>query len=102
MIRKFYFFENDEIPNHPRLGLNLTLSQENEDTDTFGPSSEHIQQVIFYMYVEDVYRLIQKMTNTNRDAEVLIEPEETFWGDIRARLKDPFGYLWDVAQKVHV
>lgn len=38
----------------------------------------------------------------DRDAEVLIESEETFWGDIRARLKDPFGYLWDVVHKVHV
>lgn len=31
-------------------------------------------------------------------AELLEAPTEQFWGDLRARLRDPFGYTWDLAQ----
>jgi PhnB protein len=25
---------------------------------------------------------------------------ERVWGDLKARVKDPFGYVWDLAQKL--
>jgi PhnB protein len=30
----------------------------------------------------------------------LQEPTNEFWGDRLARLKDPFGHLWEVASRV--
>jgi PhnB protein len=33
-------------------------------------------------------------------ATVQQEPTNEFWGDRLARLKDPFGHLWEVASRV--
>ncbi|SDT16686.1 Uncharacterized conserved protein PhnB, glyoxalase superfamily [Paenibacillaceae bacterium GAS479] len=80
-------------------GINLTVNKERWDSDILGPSSTgQTPPFIFYLYVDDVKVLVEKMTRAG--AELLMEPEETFWQDLRARLRDPFGYVWDIAQKV--
>lgn len=33
-------------------------------------------------------------------ATILVEATKQFLGDLKARLKDPFGYYWDIAQKL--
>ncbi|MCM3748290.1 VOC family protein [Paenibacillus pasadenensis] len=80
-------------------GTNITIYKEHFDTDILAPSSTgQTPPFIFYLYVDDVKGLFDKMTRAG--AVVLMEPEETFWQDLRARLRDPFGYVWDIAQKL--
>jgi len=50
------------------------------------------------MYVDDAVTLVNAMVNAG--ATILNEPTEMFWGDLKARLKDPFGFIWDIAQKL--
>ncbi|MNN00342.1 hypothetical protein D3C81_1129290 [compost metagenome] len=49
------------------------------------------------VYVDDAVTLVNEMVEAG--AIVLNEPTEMFWGDLKARLKDPFGF-WDIAQKL--
>ena len=53
---------------------------------------------IFYMYVDDMITLVNEMIEAG--STVLNEPAEMFWGDLKARVKDPFGFIWDIAQKL--
>ena len=32
---------------------------------------------------------------------ILTEPEMQFWGDLKARIQDPFVYIWDLAEKAN-
>lgn len=50
------------------------------------------------MYVDDTVALVEAMKQAG--ASVLSEPTEMFWGDLKARVKDPFGFIWDIAQKI--
>ncbi len=52
----------------------------------------------FYVYCPDVDALTDRARNAG--AEVLSEPEEMFWGDRMASLRDPDGYLWSFATNV--
>ncbi len=49
------------------------------------------------MYVDDTLALVNEMMQAG--AIMLNEPAEMFWGDLKARLQDPFGFIWDIAQK---
>jgi uncharacterized glyoxalase superfamily protein PhnB len=51
-----------------------------------------------YVYCDDVDALTVRAREAG--AEVLMEPEDMFWGDRMARLRDPDGYLWSFATKV--
>ncbi|WP_326490421.1 VOC family protein [Obesumbacterium proteus] len=50
------------------------------------------------MYVDDAVALVDSMQKSG--ASVLGKPAEMFWGDLKARVKDPFGFIWDIAQKI--
>lgn len=78
-------------------GINLTVNMEHWDSDILAPSTTgQVPPFVFYLYVDDVKELAEKMTRVG--AELLMEPAETFWQDLRTRLRDPFGYIWDIAQ----
>lgn len=80
-------------------GVNFTLNQEGWDSDNQSPSSSgHQTPFIFYLYVDDVGKLVDAMVSAG--AIVLAPAQEMFWGDLKARVKDPFGYVWDLAQRV--
>jgi len=92
--------ENEEGLFFARLryrGINITVNKEHWDSDILSPSSTgQVPPFVFYLYVDDVKELAEKMTRAG--AELLMELAETFWQDLRARLRDPFGYVWDIAQ----
>ena len=52
----------------------------------------------FYVYCPDVDALTAQARKAG--AEVLAEPEDMFWGDRMAQLRDPDGYLWSFATVV--
>lgn len=49
------------------------------------------------MYVDDAVAMVDEMIKAG--ATVLNEASEMFWGDLKARIQDPFGFIWDIAQK---
>lgn len=51
-----------------------------------------------YLYHPDVATLLKQAVAAG--GELLMEPEDQFWGDRIARVKDPFGYEWTLATKV--
>lgn len=72
-------------------GNNFVINKEQWDFDAFSPASTHQQPpFVFYLYVDNVVDVVEKMKQAG--AEVMIELETNFWGDLKARLKDPIGY----------
>jgi PhnB protein len=54
--------------------------------------------LVFYVYCPDVDALTAQARQAG--ATVLSDPEDMFWGDRMANLRDPDGYLWSFATKV--
>ncbi|HDS9357536.1 TPA: VOC family protein [Enterobacter cancerogenus] len=80
-------------------GTNFTLNKEGWDSDLVSPqTSGQATPFIFYIYVDDAAELTRAMEIAG--AEVLAEPQEMFWGDLKSRVRDPFGFIWDIAQKL--
>lgn len=80
-------------------GTNFTINKEGWDSDLHSPqTSGALTPFIFYIYVDDTVAMVDEMVKAG--ATVLSEPCEMFWGDLKARVKDPFGFIWDIAQKL--
>ena len=74
------FFVSDELPEHG---------------GTPSPKSLGSTSVAIHLYVTDCDQIVEKMKIGG--AEVLAEPEDLFWGERFARVRDPFGHEWGVA-----
>lgn len=74
----------------------LMLSDEFPEWDACAP--EVGKGGLFMIYVEDVEAAFAKAVKEG--ATALLEPTDQFWGDRTARVADPFGYRWTLAQKV--
>jgi len=82
-------------------GSNFLLAKEGLDYEGSAPSVNNSQApIVFYVYVDDTEAAFTQAVNAG--LKVLIEPSNTFWGDKRCRLKCPFGYVWDLAQRIVV
>lgn len=80
-------------------GTNFTINKEGWDSDLSSPqTSGSSTPFIFYMYVDDAVAVVDCMEKAG--ATLLSQPSEMFWGDLKARVKDPFGFIWDIAQKI--
>jgi len=80
-------------------GNNFVINKEQWDSDALSPATTDQQPpFIFYLYVDDANAVVDLMKQGG--ATVIVEAAEQFWGDLKARLKDPFGYYWDIAQKI--
>ena len=81
-------------------GAIFTLYKEGEfNFDGKAPiSTDSIPPFIIYLYVDNVDTVYaEALLNGCRSLE---EPHVEPWGDKKARLTDPFGYVWDIAAKV--
>lgn len=79
-------------------GNNFTLNKPGFDFDAEAPAdSGRTPPFVFYVYVDDAQATATKMVE--HGATEVFAARQEFWGDLRARLKDPFGYVWDIAQK---
>jgi PhnB protein len=80
-------------------GNNFVLNKEHWDFNAVAPvTSGQVSPFVFYLYVDNVKTLLEAVRK-EKDAKVLAEPEMQFWGDLKARVQDPFGYIWDLAEK---
>lgn len=74
----------------------LMLSDEFPDWGAFAPSPG--KGGAFMIYVADADAAFAQAVAAG--ATVIAEPAEQFWGDRTARVADPFGYRWSLAQKL--
>lgn len=80
-------------------GTNFLLVKEGLDYDGQAPASSLAKPpFLFYLYVDSVDDVYKKALELGFIS--VKKPEETFWGDYRARLSCPFGYVWDIAQRI--
>ncbi|TDO18680.1 putative glyoxalase superfamily protein PhnB [Mycobacterium sp. BK086] len=79
-------------------GTNITLNKPGWDSDLSQTTADSPPHFIFYLYVDDVRQAVASMEA--RGATVRMAAAQTPWGDLRARVQDPFGYLWDLAQRI--
>lgn len=79
-------------------GTNLTLNRTGFDSDLQQPSEADRPPFIFYVYVDDVDGTTRQMRDAG--ATIVSAPAAQFWGDLKARVVDPFGYLWDLAERI--
>ena len=82
-------------------GNNFVLNKEHWDFEAVAPiTSKQVSPFAFYLYVDNVKALVEAIRQ-DKEAKVLVEPEMQFWGDLKARIQDPFGYIWDLAEKAN-
>jgi PhnB protein len=78
-------------------GCNFTLNKIGWDFDGQPPADAgHAPPFQFYLYVDDVAATSARMKE--QGAVEIFPPRTEMWGDLRSRLRDPFGYVWDLAQ----
>lgn len=78
------FFLSEELPEHggtPSLG-------------SLGATT-----VAIHLYVDDCDAIVALMKSNG--AEVLMAPEDMFWGERFGRVRDPFGHKWGIATRLH-
>lgn len=80
-------------------GANFVLAKEGLDYEGKAPATTNTASpFVFYVYVDDVDDVYKKALELGMKS--IMKPAETVWGDWRARLSCPFGYQWDVAQRI--
>ena len=76
------FFLSEELPEHG---------------GTPSPKSLGATSVAIHLYVDDCDGMVARMKS--QGAEVLAEPDDMFWGERFARVRDPFGHEWGVTTR---
>ena len=51
-----------------------------------------------FLYVEDVDAVVRQAVDAG--AEIVMEPQDQFWGDRFGTITDPFGHTWSVATHI--
>lgn len=76
-------FLSDELPEHG---------------GTPSPPSMGATTVAIHLYVDDCDAMVRRLQS--HGATVLMEPEDMFWGERFARVRDPFGHEWGVTTRL--
>lgn len=77
------FFLSEELPEHG---------------GTPSPASLGSTTVAIHLYVDDCDAIVKSMIA--KGAVLLMEPTDMFWGERFARVRDPFGHEWGIAQSL--
>lgn len=62
------------------------------------PASDGSSPVVIFLYVEDVDLVVERASAAG--AEILVPPQDQFWGDRIAWIVDPSGHVWTLATRV--
>ncbi len=76
----------------------VMLAEEFASVGVSAPATLGGTSVTIHLYVDDVDKLVAQAEAAG--AEVTMPPQDMFWGDRYARLKDPFGHSWSVATHI--
>jgi PhnB protein len=74
------------------------LGEEDPARGTRSPTSLGGTAVSLYVYTPDVDSLYQRAVSAG--ATSVSAPENMFWGDRSARIRDPFGHEWGLATHI--
>ena len=73
----------------------VMMSDENPEYGCLGPQADMRSPVTIHLYVEAVDDVFA--TAVAAGAEVVMPPQDMFWGDRFGLVKDPFGHLWSIS-----
>jgi PhnB protein len=76
----------------------IMMGDENPNQTCKSAETMGCSPVSFYIYVPNVDKFFDKAINAG--AEQLMPVDEMFWGDRCGTLKDPFGYMWNIATHI--
>lgn len=80
-------------------GANFVLNKNGLDFEGVSPAeSKAHPPFIFYVYVDNAEEAYVKALK--KGFKTVFEPRNEYYGDRRSRVKCPFGYVWDLAQRV--
>lgn len=77
------FFLSEELPEHGGTPCPATLNA---------------TTVAIHLYVDDCDAMVARMKSGG--AEILMPPDDLFWGERFARVRDPFGHEWGIATRL--
>ena len=69
-----------------------------EHGGTPSPTTLGATSVAIHLYVSDCDQFIERMKQ--HGAEVLMTPDDMFWGERFGRVRDPFGHEWGIATTI--
>ena len=69
-----------------------------EANSQMASAPEHSSAISLYLYVEDVDTCFAQALAAG--AEQLMEPQDMFYGDRSGMLRDPYGFVWNLASHV--
>ncbi len=76
----------------------IMLNDEFPECGCHAPSTGLPSSITIHLYVENVDEVFDQAVAAG--AIVSMAPENTFWGDRFAQIKDPFGHKWSIATHV--
>jgi len=62
------------------------------------PTPDGSSPVVIFLYVQEVDRTVERAMASG--AQVLVSPQDQFWGDRIAWIMDPAGHVWTVATRI--
>ena len=62
------------------------------------PEPDGSSPVVIFLYVDNVDRTVERAIKCG--AELLIPPQDQFWGDRTAWIKDPSSHVWTIATRI--
>ena len=62
------------------------------------PNPDGSSPVVIFVYVADVDQAVERAVAMG--AQILMPPQDQFWGDRTARIIDPSGHVWTVASRI--
>jgi PhnB protein len=64
------------------------------------PTPDGSSPVVIFVYVQDVDQTVERAIANG--AQILVPPQDQFWGDRIAWIMDPAGHVWTVATRIEV
>ena len=78
-----------------QIGDSMLMLMDPPPADRAPPQSAEGSTVILHLYVLDVDATVKQALAAG--AQLVMPPEDMFWGDRYGQVRDPFGHLWSVA-----
>lgn len=79
-------------------GSRIMIADENLERGAQSPEAYGGSPISLHLYVENVDKMVQQAVNAG--AEIERKPEDMFYGDRIASIKDPFGHQWYISTHI--
>ena len=79
-------------------GAHVMIEAEWPSLASRAPQTDGSSPVVVFVYVEDVDAVFTRAVAAG--ANVLMAPQDQFWGDRTCRVMDPSGHVWTIATRI--